>query len=132
MQKEELIRLKQELLKAMKSKQKYPLYGTTSSSLVSASDLNRLEAKNRKNSEKNKYYTEKINEIQIIMEANGYPIKEILDKWDSMLRKYKYDLTEIEKIKLILLGKKYPSLKKVIMNDINLDSYVEQYDLKLF
>lgn len=127
MNKKELINLKKELLKAIKNKNKYPLYGTTSSHLVTANDLQKLDKITQRNRTKNEYYQEKINKIKEKLRNMGYPIDEIFEKWDKLLLKYN-NLQDKEIIKIILLGKKYPSLKKIILQDIDINQYINFYE----
>jgi len=127
MNKKELLNLKKELLKAIKNKNKYPTYITTSSNLVTATDLQKLDKITQKNREKNEYFQEKINIIKEKLRNMGYPIDEIFEKWDKLLLHYN-NLQDKEIIKIILLGKKYPSLKKIILQDIDIDQYINLYE----
>ena len=125
MEKNKLITLKEELLNAIKQKNKYPVYSHTPSDWT-AKEHEAVEKKSEKNRPKHDFYVEKINQIKALMREKGYPIDEILEKWDKALAAYRYDLTTKEKLKLVLLGKNFPSLKKYIMEDIDLDIYFNQ------
>ena len=125
MEKKQLLVLKEELLNAIKQKNKYPVVFHTPSDWT-AKDREAIEKKSMKNKKMHDFYSEKINQIKGLMREQWYPIDEILQNWDKALEVYKYDLTTKEKVKLILLGKKFPSLKRYIMEDLDLNIYFDQ------
>lgn len=130
MENKELDDLKIELLANMKLKKRYPIYRTTgeATSQFSARELEKYDNITKKNIEKHDQYSKRIDEIEAQLEEKGYPIQEIISKWEKAARMYNVDFDSIDKVKLTFSGKKLPSLQSVIMNDIDLEQYLERYE----
>lgn len=124
-EKEELLELKRQLLKLEKQKRRYPIYGHSPSE--TASYLERLDRKSDANRSAHDYYDNQIVDVKRKLKDNGYDVDEIDKKLTEA--RIKYDrLPSSEKRRLFLSGMGIPSLKKVLIEGIDVDMLIKEYE----